>query len=182
MTAIRVICGQIFHCCHCSATKESMPQVHLIQSREKALAVVVRKIWPAPDDASAIIAAHLIIEALLYHYLQQNVRNPEEFESVGLRFYQTLSLSKCFRKVLDNEAWFWSTLEILNKIRNRISHDIDVPDLPDRINQLFQTAGKHIDIHAPGADPKEREDNRLKFFLIILCGVARKLQDRKAKI
>lgn len=159
-----------------------MPQVHLVHSRKKAFAVAWRKIWPAPDDASAIVAAHLIIEALLHRYLQRKVRNPERLESVGLRFYQTLSLSKCFRKELDNEAWLWSTLEVLNQIRNRLSHDIHVAELPDLINRLFVAAGDHIDVYAPGADPKEREDNRLKFFLIILCGVVRKLQDRKAKI
>ena len=54
-----------------------MPQVHLVQSRKKAFAVAARKIWPASDDASAIVAAHLIIEALLHRYLQRMVRNPE---------------------------------------------------------------------------------------------------------
>jgi hypothetical protein len=159
-----------------------MPQVHLVRSRKKAFAVAARKIWPAPDDASAIVAAHLIIEALLHRYLQRKVRHPKKLESVGLRFHQTHSLSKCFRKELDNEAWLWSTLECLNQIRNRLAHNIHVGDLPALINRLFEAAGHHIDVHAPGANPKEREDNKLKFFLIILCGVVRNLQDGKGKI
>jgi hypothetical protein len=159
-----------------------MPQVHLVQTRKKAYGIAWRKIWPAPDDASAIVAAHLIIEALLYRYLQRKIRHPEKLESVGLRFHQTLSLSKCFRKKLDSETWLWSTLEYLNQIRNRLAHNIQVADLPVLINRLFAAAGYHIDVHAPGADPKEREDNKLKIFLIILCGVVHKLQDGKAKI
>ncbi|MDZ7721678.1 MAG: hypothetical protein U5R06_02335 [candidate division KSB1 bacterium] len=127
-----------------------MPQVHLLDSREKALSTVKQKIWPAPDDQSAVVAAHLIIEALLFQYLQQNVRNQERLESVGLRFYQTLKLCKCFREELDNEKWFWSTLEILNQIRNSLSRDIEVTNLPELINRLFMAAGDHIDIYAPG--------------------------------
>jgi hypothetical protein len=159
-----------------------MPQVHLLDSREKAFSTVAQKICSAPDDQSAVVASHLIVEALLFQYLQQNVRNPERLESVGLRFYQTLELCKCFRKQLDNEKWLWSTLEILNRIRNRLSHDIEVTNLPELIDRLFMAAGDHIDIYAPGTDPKEREDNRLKFFLVILCGAVCKLQDAKAEV
>lgn len=159
-----------------------MPQIHLIWTQEQAHSTAFQKIWPAQDDASALTAAHLVIEALLHRYIQLRVQQPEELGSVGLRFYQALSLARCFRKKLKEERWFWETLEYLNQIRNRLSHDIEVGDLKSKVQKLYKIAGDHINIHAPDADPVEREENKLKYFLIILCSVTTMLQDDTREI
>lgn len=158
-----------------------MPQVHFVLTTEKAGSTAFRKIWSATDDASALIAAHQVIEAILHRYIQLNVQQPQDLTSAGLRFYQVLSLARCFRKNIKEEKWFWETLEYLNQIRNRLSHDIEVDDFTLKVHKLFEIAGGHIVIHAPNTDPIEREENKLKYFLMILCGVMRTLQDETCK-
>jgi hypothetical protein len=161
--------------------QETMPQVHFVISRELAHKTASAKIWPAPDDAGAIVSAHLVIEALLYAFIRSRLANREALDSASLRFHQTLCLARALKRKLKGEDWLWSTLDQLNRTRNRLSHDIHVTDLPARIEQLYAAAGDHIQIHAPRADPKEREENRLKYFLLILCGVVQNLRREKKK-
>jgi len=159
-----------------------VPQVHLVMSKDAALSTAFRKIWPAPDDSSAVSAGHLLTEALLFRFVQRNVANPAALDDTRWTYRETLTLAQCLRAPKGDEHWLWETLRCLNKIRNGLAHNIDVPDLSEQIQELYQAAGMHIDIHAPDADPKEREGNKLKYFLLILCGVVQNLQDAKAEI
>jgi len=158
-----------------------MPQVHFVASRELALKTTRFKILRAPDDASAIVSGHLVIETLLYAFVRSRLPHREALEAANLRFHQTMCVARSLRRKIKSEEWLWSTLEQLNRTRNRLSHDIHVQDLPARIQQLYTAAGPHIDIYAPCADPKEREDNKLKLFLLILCGVVQRLRRQKKK-
>ena len=159
-----------------------MPQVHLVMSKDAALQVAFRKIWPAPDDSSALSAAHLLTEALLFRFVQRSVANPFGLDDTRWTYRETLTLAQCLRAPKRDEDWLWETLRCLNAIRNRLAHDIDVPDLSELIQKMYRAAGMRIDIHAPGADPEEREGNKLKYFLLILCGVVQTLQDVQAEI
>jgi len=159
-----------------------MPQVHLVANKEVAFKTVGRNIWPAPDDRATIVIAHLVIEALLHRFIQTKLPQPKLLNKCEFTFLKTFLLARCFRKELKSEEWFWKTLKELNQIRNRLSHDIEIDSLEDMINKLYDIAGYHIDIHAPGDDPNEREANKLKYFLIILCGVTQLLQDDNAII
>lgn len=158
-----------------------MPQVHFVASRDLALGTLSEKVWRAPDDTSTIVSAHLVIEALLHAFIRSKLAHKEPLEAANLRFNQTMCLARALRRKLKSEEWLWATLDQLNRIRNRLSHDIHVQDLPARIEQLYAAAGPYIDIHAPGADPKERENKKLKVFLIILGGVVQNLRMLKKK-
>jgi hypothetical protein len=151
-------------------------------SKDAAFKTALRKIWPADGDSSAILAGHLLSEALLFRFVQRNVANPAPLDDTRWTYRETLTLAQCLRAPKRDEDWLWETLRCLNNIRNRLAHDIDVPDLSEQIQKMYQAAGEHIDIHAPDADPEEREADKLKYFLLILCGVVQSLQDAKAEI
>ena len=156
-----------------------MPQVHFVATRELALKTARDKILQAPDDASAIVSGHLVVEALLYAFVRSWFPHRGALEAANLRFHQTMCIARALRRKLKREEWLWATLDQLNRIRNRLSHDIHVQDFPVSLQQLYAAAGPHIDIHARGADSIKREDYKLKFFLLILCGVVHSLQREK---
>jgi len=159
-----------------------MPQVHLIANKDDAFATAIRRIWPAVDDQGAILGAHLVVEALLFRFVQTRVSNPKSLDAVQWTFRQITVIAQSLRQRRNDERWLWNTVSELNYVRNRLSHDIEISDFPNMLERLYKAAGHHIDIHAPGADPSEREANKLKYFLLILCGVVRNLQDNEADI
>lgn len=148
-----------------------MPQTYYVKDRDTAFTTVRTKIWPAHDDATALVSAHLISEALLHTYIASKVGNPDAMRSANLRFHQALCVAKSLCSEREESEWLWDTLEQLNRIRNRLAHDIEVDDLAEKIEALYLTAGAHISVHWPGSNREERERNKLKYFLIILCGV-----------
>lgn len=91
-----------------------MPQIHYVASHEQALRTAKAKIMGAPDDASAIVSAHLIIEALLHYCIRTKLPNPKAIEPAGLRFFQILCLTQAMTRKIRRELWLWETLEHLN--------------------------------------------------------------------
>ena len=76
----------------------------------------------------------------------------------------------------------WELIEYINRLRNKLAHNITVEGLESRIEHIYEIADRHIDIHAPGADPSEREAKKFQFFLIILCEVVFNLDKADFKI
>ena len=57
----------------------------------------------------------------------------------------------------------WELLEYnINQLRNKLAHNIEVEDIEKHMDRMYEIAGAHIHIHAPGADPSEREANKIK--------------------
>ena len=63
-----------------------MPQIHFVASRESALKTSIDKIFGAPDGASALISAHLIIEALLHTFVRKKVADPTAIDAAVFAF------------------------------------------------------------------------------------------------
>ena len=163
--------------------EEAVPQVHFVMSKDVARSTAYRKIFTAPDDSSTLTAAHLVTEAQLYRSIQLNVANPAALDDIRWTYRETLAIAQSLRKPKgDGEDWLWVTLRCLNNIRNHLAHNIEVVDLSEQILAMYQAAGNHIDVHTTGADSEERERNRLKYFLLILCGVVQLLQDPMARV
>ncbi len=158
-----------------------MPQVHLVADKDIAFSTIGSRMRQATDDSAAVLVAHLLIEALLFRFVQTRVDDPEPLDIVQWTFREIATMAQALRRRRRDEQWLWNTISELNHIRNRLSHDIEVSDLPGMLERLYEAAGPRIDIHAPDADPAKREANKLKTFLIILCAVVQKLQKKKAR-
>ncbi len=154
-----------------------MPQVHLLETIEQASGVVFRKLYPIEDNATLVVNAHLLVEALLYRFIQSKVPSPRFIDNARFTFSDIHYLARAMREEKETENWFWNVTRQLNSIRNTVVHSIEVEDLGDRIDRLMDLAENRIYIHAPGADSEEREQKRLQLFLIILCAVANNLAD-----
>jgi len=154
-----------------------MPQVHLFETRDKALDIAREKLYQVEDRVILITNAHLIVESLLFRFVCSKVPNPEALRDARLTFVQIHSLARALRPAKESEAWFWRVTRQLNSLRNILAHNLEVADVDKRIDRIIKLAGSRIDIHAPGADPLEREEKAPQIFFIILCGVAFNLTD-----
>ena len=149
-----------------------MLRTDLFQTMEDVQQMSSQNIYFIEDKSTCILNAHLIIEALLYKFMQSKIVDPSFFDEDNLTFCQIWSLAKALRQEKKGENWFWNVTEELDSIRDSLIHYIEMEDFPNRVKRLIALAGNHIDIHAPGADPKEREKNKLQIFLLILCAIA----------
>ena len=150
-----------------------MPQTHLFTDRDRANSLVFRKIYFIEDTTAIILNSHLLLEAMLYKFVQSKVVSSQFLDEARLSFYQILNIAKSFRNEnqIEQEHWMWELIEYINRLRNKLAHNITVEGIESRIEHMYEIADFHIDIHAPGADPSEREAKKLQYFLIILCGV-----------
>lgn len=150
-----------------------MPQIHLFTDKDRARSLVFRKIYFVEDTTAIILNSHLLLEAMLYKYVQSKVVSGKFLDEARLSFYQILNIAKSLRNEnqIDREDWMWELVEYINRLRNKLAHNITVEGIESRIEHIYEIADYHIDIHAPGADPSEREAKKLQFYLIILCGV-----------
>ena len=150
-----------------------MPQVHLITDRDKANSLFFKKIYFIEDTTTVILNTHLLLESIMYKFVQSKVVSTQFLDEARLTFYQILNIAKSFRSddQIKQEQWMWELIEFLNRLRNKLAHNIIVEDIDSKIDRIYKIADWHIDIHAPGADPSEREAKKLQYYLIILCGV-----------
>ena len=93
-----------------------------------------------------ILKAHLLIEEQVNALLRERLKNPdmllgeERFES----FYRICLAQSFFEP--DHWPWMWRALSQLNKLRNRVAHQIDPKGrdniMEDIIQSIPSTAGK----------------------------------------
>jgi hypothetical protein len=161
-----------------------MPQAHLFIDKNKATSLIFRKIYFIEDPTLVILNSHLILEAIIYKFVQSKVVSSHFLAEARLSFYQLLNIAKSFRNEnqIEQEQWMWKMIEYINRLRNKLAHNITVGGLESRIEHIYDIADWHIDIHHPEADPSEREAKKLQFVLIILCHVVFNLDNPGFKI
>ena len=161
-----------------------MPQTHLFTDKDKARSLIFEKIYFIEDTTALILNSHLLLEAMLYKFVQSKVISSQFLDEARLSFYQILNIAKSFRNEnqIEQEAWMWKLIEYINRLRNKLAHNITVEGIESKIEHIYEIADHHIDIYAPGADPSEREAKKLQFFLIILCTVVFHLDKPDFKI
>ena len=97
------------------------------------------------DVDLVILKAHLLIEEQINAMLHERLRNPdvllneERFESI-----YRIRLAQSFFEP-DHWPWMWSAVAQLNKLRNRVAHNIDPTGreniMEDIVQKILMTAG-----------------------------------------
>lgn len=109
-----------------------------------------------------ILKAHLLMEEQINAILRKRLRNPEvllaeeKFES----FYRVLLAQSLF--VPNHQLWMWRALCQLNKLRNRIAHQIDPKGRESIMEDII-----HSIPGAAGNDPRQLQE-RFEFALWLL--------------
>jgi len=91
---------------------------------------------PYGEEAFMVLRAHLLVERELFEYVKWRIDNPELFDEISsnqaisgstlILLAQALSLRDECPPVgpLFMKGKFWSTIKMLNKIRNKLAHTL----------------------------------------------------------
>jgi hypothetical protein len=116
-----------------------MPMQPISDRQIKAFRRFIERLPHGKDIDLVILKAHLLIEEEVNAIVRARLENPdvllaeERFES-GYR----LRLAQAFFKP-DFQPWLWKSLAQLNKLRNRVAHNIDPKGRDNLMKDIIQT-------------------------------------------
>ncbi len=86
---------------------------------------LINAIIPKPGDPTfSILRTHLLIEDLLWSYLEKIAPNPAVVKQAKLTFSQALQMCRAFSPNLSQDYWMWKAMSELNKLRNGLAHNL----------------------------------------------------------
>lgn len=85
------------------------------------------------DPTYMVLKAHLLMEEVMYEYLESSVARPEHLKDARLSFSQLLALSRANHRFSSNDWWGWQALQKLNSIRNDLAHQLEPTKLKQKI-------------------------------------------------
>lgn len=136
-----------------------------LSTREKAFEVTLNALRETHDEVALVLRGHLIVEAMLWAYIERTVPNPASLSDSRLSFRQVLRVAWALRDP-SKDSWLWPALEKLNSIRNELAHSIMPGDYAKKREAFLQATETHIETPC-GLDDRQH----LRMVLVILCGV-----------
>lgn len=113
--------------------KEQLDELHRISEDRWAR---YQQMLPKSDDVSLVVLkGHLIIEEMLYAIAVVHCANPDELTKARLTFAQLLHVVCALTKIPAIEACS-PAINLLNKIRNSLVHNLEPKELEPRIYAL----------------------------------------------
>ena len=89
------------------------------------------------DPTLIILRGHLLVEELLNEVLKSWLKDPSVLPDTRLTFHQKLKLAQGI--ILGRKDGFtWKPLELLNQLRNKISHRLNPHDLELKIDEFLK--------------------------------------------
>ena len=89
------------------------------------------------DPTLVILRGHLLLEELLDEVLKAWLKDPSVLADTRLTFHQKLKLSKGIISG-SRDGFTWKPLDLLNQLRNRISHKLSPHDLELKIDEFLK--------------------------------------------
>ena len=114
-----------------------MPRDSNITDREfEAFGRFLKLLPHGKDSVLVVLKGHLLIEELLRRVVAERVKKPEALKAAAFECRHVIALAEalCAKEV---EPWMWTTIVKLNELRNKIAHNLELPDLKDRITHII---------------------------------------------
>jgi uncharacterized protein YutE (UPF0331/DUF86 family) len=130
------------------------------------------RVWVSEDTTLLVLKGHLIIEAELIDICGRLLKNPGALEAENVRFSVRLNL---VRALLGSDHGmpeaFWHAIEDLNRIRNKLAHNLEPKGLEDSLRQFFNRFDEFEDCRAVlRIHEAESTPQRLKSCILFLSG------------
>jgi hypothetical protein len=91
----------------------------------------------AKDPTVVILRGHLLIEELLNDIISFHLKDPSAIKDARLTFFQKMRLAQgILGNKKDNSTW--KAIEVLNKLRNQISHRLPDSTLINQMNPILK--------------------------------------------
>ena len=97
---------------------------------------LLETIFQEPTNEIPLLKGHLLIEEMLDKIISKNAHNPQYIEKAKLSFYNKIFLARAFTN-LEEDEWFWKSIEVLNEARNSLGHKLDKKVLEEKINNFI---------------------------------------------
>jgi hypothetical protein len=138
--------------------------------RPRRISVDDRTAWVMEDPVQLIILkGHLLVEAELVDICSRLLANPSALEKDKVNFPARLNLVRALIDDGDVPEAIWQALGDLNKIRNKLAHNLEPKDIERELPRFFHRFDEFDDfrqLHIEEALP-----SRLISCLFFLCGV-----------
>lgn len=85
---------------------------------------------------SIVLRGHLVLEELLYQWLQSHCLSPEHLDEARLRFSQLVPLVRALQKIPVGPPSLWQSLNKLNAFRNALAHNLEPPCLFEKVSDF----------------------------------------------
>jgi hypothetical protein len=85
------------------------------------------------DPTLLVLKAHLLVEEVLYEFIQSQSHQPKYIEDARLSFAQCISLAKAFHRFSRPDWWAWIALSKLNSLRNLLAHNLEPTNTKQKI-------------------------------------------------
>ena len=89
------------------------------------------------DPTLVILRGHLLLEELLDEVLKAWLKDPSVLSDTRLTFHQKMKLSKGIISG-GRDGFTWKPVDLLNQLRNRISHRLSPHDLELKIDEFLK--------------------------------------------
>jgi hypothetical protein len=98
------------------------------------------RLMPMTDLTLIILKGHLLAEEQMDEFIKGSLDDVgwKVFSSLKLSFARRLDVARNLHQPKEPFAAFWAQVEALNKLRNHIAHNAEVPDLQERCTVFVQ--------------------------------------------
>jgi hypothetical protein len=94
-----------------------------------------------PDEAAGttlvVLKAHLLIEMKAREFVRERLLAPGAIDQARLSSHQLFCLAESFCLPNLEPQWLWSTVRKLNKIRNRLAHNLQPKEVQREIEMFI---------------------------------------------
>jgi hypothetical protein len=127
-------------------------------------------VWVTEDISPIILLkGHLIVEATLIDICSRSLPNPAGLEKENVSFRMRLSLVQALTDDGVVPQAIWDALQDLNRIRNKLAHNLEPKALDSELRQFLQRFDEFVDFR-PLNDEQDALPSRLIGCLAFLCG------------
>jgi hypothetical protein len=142
-----------------------------MRRRRDALRFVVGQLYASNDETTVVLRAHLVLEGLLWQYLERRLPNYDAVRDGRLSFAQLVCITAALQRS-QKDARLWEALKRLNALRNELAHDLDEERYRERRTAFLASTRNFIESQEKTA----RE--HLRKTLVVLCGLVFNLGKR----
>ena len=88
------------------------------------------------DNLTTILKGHLLIEEIISELVQRVGTNEKAIKDARLSFHQYACVAKAIYYEENNE-WVWGAILKLNKIRNKLAHNLEPDGIEDLVEEFI---------------------------------------------
>ena len=101
------------------------------------------KTLPKSGDVElSLLKVHLLIEEMLTVIISKSFKNPSHLKEARLSFSQKIKLARAADGI-PHEEWVWKALDLLNKARNELSHNLTAEEITEKLENFTS----YVELH-----------------------------------